>query len=320
MMNTIHICTASDKNYKLPLTALLNSIYLNSASHPCVMHILYTDIPKRYQRKLQNKYKGTNLSVEFIDVSSYDFNCHELNMQYWTKAIFYRIMIPEIFQDLERILYIDGDTLVLQDLYDFFNTSFQDDTYLTMIVDRFSWKHQMHRLKTSNYFNSGVILFDIAKCRQDDFSNKCIKWLQDNPKLPIYPDQDAINAVCDGKIMRASNLYNKMVVPSTPETISEKPFIIHFLSSTKPWMYSGKLRYCKFYRQYIPCWFNRNLVFIKQLLYKIRRDIFRIDTVEVFKCRKVISQKEYRLFSKLIYSKTLEEKDILEIMKESRNR
>ena len=79
-MKTLHLCTAADKNYKLPLTTLLNSIYKNSCSHPCVMHILCTGLSKKYQQKLQKKYEGTNLSVDFVDMSKYNFDDFELNM------------------------------------------------------------------------------------------------------------------------------------------------------------------------------------------------------------------------------------------------
>ena len=319
-MDTIHLCTAADKNYKLPLMTLLNSIYKNSLSHPCIMHVLCTGLSKRYQRKLQNKYKGTQLFIDFVDVSNYNFDVYELNMQYWTRAIFYRIMIPEIFKDIERVLYIDGDTLILQDLHDLYNTKFEDSCCLAMVVDRFSWKHQMFRLKTSNYFNSGVILFDIKKCRDYDFSYKCIKWLQDNPRKPLYPDQDAINVVCNNKIMRLNNLYNKMVVPAYPEQLDKKPFIIHFLSAVKPWMYKGKLRYCSFYRSYIPSKFQRNKVFIKQFIHKIIDYILRTETGEILQGTKILSQKQYFLCTRLVYTKTLEKKDIVDVIKKSRER
>ena len=320
-MNTLHICTSADKNYKLPLTALLNSIYKNSASRPCVMHILYTGLSKRYQQKIQRKYKNTNLSVEFVDMSSYNFDFFELDMQYWTKAIFYRIMIPEIFKNLERILYIDGDTLVVQDLVDLFNMEFQDDAYLAMIVDKFSWKHQMFRLGVSNYFNSGVILFDIDKCRKDNFSYKCIKWLHDTPKKPIYPDQDAINVIADGKIVRVNNLYNKMIVPKYPITVDIKPFIIHFVSETKPWMCRAPVKYCSFYRKYIPSKFARTKVLLGQLLNKYKNLAFYKQKAEVLQKTKIIEQMQYYVFTKLVYTKTLrtKEQDILDVLKKMRD-
>ena len=154
-MNTVHVCVAADGNYKLPLLCLVKSIALNSASHPCVIHVLQ--------------------GCDFIDMSKYVFDFSGLDMQHWTRAIFYRMMIPEIFKNLDRILYIDCDTLVLSDLFDFFNTEFTADTDIAMVVDKFSWKSQIVKLKTKNYFNSGMILFDINKCRESEFSKKCRK-------------------------------------------------------------------------------------------------------------------------------------------------
>ena len=47
MSKIIHVCVAADNNYKLPLTAVLNS-FVKNVKHQTVLHILYTGFWFRY--------------------------------------------------------------------------------------------------------------------------------------------------------------------------------------------------------------------------------------------------------------------------------
>lgn len=320
-MGQIHLCIAADKNYQLPLTALANSVSKNSALHKCVLHILFTGMSETYRNKLAKKYKNTNLSFDFIDMSKYDFDFHGLDMQHWTRAIFYRIMIPEIFKDLDRILYLDGDTLVLQDLYDFFNTKLPDDKIIAMAVDRFSYKSRIPVLQTSNYFNSGMILFDIQKCHSFGFSDKCIRWIFDNPEKAKFPDQDAINVVCDRKIERVSNLYNKQFATNDIIKLDTKPTVVHFLSAIKPWMKKSPVAYSKLYRKYIPSLFDKTSVLVKQILFNSKYFIYHEKYAMSLKQTKITEQVKYYVFNIKVWTKTLSKNktDLITILKHNRD-
>jgi lipopolysaccharide biosynthesis glycosyltransferase len=318
-MDIIHLCIAADNNYKLPLTTLVNSICKNSTSHKCVVHILFTGLSKTYRDKLAKKY--SKISFDFIDMSKYDFDFHGLDMQHWTKAIFYRIMIPEIFKDLKRILYIDGDTLVLQDLYEFFNMQLPDDKMMAMVVDRFSYKNRIPVLKTSNYFNSGMILFDIKKCRDFGFSDKCTQWIFDNPDTAKFPDQDAINVVCDSKIERVNNLYNKQFATNDRIKLDNMPFIVHFLSAIKPWMKTAPVVYSRIYRKFIPSIFDKIFVLIKQIIFSSRHFLYHEKYAMTLKRTKITEQIKYYVCNVKVWTRTISKNksDLITILKNNRD-
>ena len=96
-MDTMHLCTAADRRYALPMATLINSIIDKCSSGPVVVHVLQTDIPHRMMRKLHKMCAGTNVSLDFVDMSGYKFDFDLSATPHWTSAIFYRIMIPEIF-------------------------------------------------------------------------------------------------------------------------------------------------------------------------------------------------------------------------------
>lgn len=319
-MDTIHICTAIDRNYRLPLTALVNSIHKNSSSHKCIVHVLFTGLSEKYRNKLTNKYTNTNLYFDFIDMSKYNFDFDGIDMQYWTKAIFYRIMIPEIFKNYERILYIDGDTLVLKDLYDFFNTPFDSDINMAMIVDRFSWKEQMRKLNISNYFNSGVILFDVKKCLENDFCNKCVQWLSQNKNKAIFPDQDAINVVCDKRILRVNNSFNKQIAIDDYNKLDNDAYIAHFLSAKKPWMIKHPRNVDKLYVTYITSFTSKMIVHTKHNLYRLGQFCFHVKhSVNLIKGQ-IVPVHKYYVFNICVFTKrhiSIDIKRAFEIKKEA---
>ncbi|MCQ2574761.1 MAG: glycosyltransferase family 8 protein [Alphaproteobacteria bacterium] len=318
--NTLHLCTAADNNYVLPLSALINSICKNSASHPTILHVLcsgFSQVDRQYLLKCTN---NTNVSIDFIDMDNFNCDFIKFNMQHWTKAIFYRIMIPKIFNKLSRIIYIDGDTLVLKDLYSLFTQPLQENTFLGMAVDKFSYKERRAKLGTSNYYNSGVILFDLEACRENNFSENCINWMYNNANNIIYPDQDAINKIADGHIMRLSNIYNSQQAPQNTFKINPKinpPFIMHFLSAIKPWMPQSSTQLIRIYMRYIPSISQRIKLIFSHYAYLL--PIFLFHTKNTFKMQplKVIEEKQYYICNILVYKKTIknDNNDIISFLK-----
>lgn len=318
-MESLHLCIAADKNYKLPLACLVASIHKNSTAHPCVIHVLFSGLSEKYRKKLVKKYP--RIDFDFIDMSEYKFDFYGLDMQHWTRAIFYRIMIPEIFKDLKRILYIDGDTLVLHDLFEFFNMDMEKDKMMAMVVDRFSYKSRIPMLKTSNYFNSGMILFDIDKCRSFDFSRRCIEWIHNNSNIAKFPDQDAINVVCDNKIARVNNMVNKQFATNDILHVDTNHVIVHFLSAIKPWMAGAPIKYSRLYRTYIPSHITRNYVLLKQIIFNSRHFIYHAKYSMTLKQTKVIEQVKYYIFNIHVWTRTLKNQnaDLINILKNNRN-
>lgn len=284
---TLHLCIAADQNYILPLGTIINCVIRHCTSDKWVIHVLETNIPTKVQNKLKKLCHGTNISLEFINMAEYKFDFQGLDMQHWTKAIFYRLMIPEIFQNLERIIYIDCDTLILKDLHDLYNIELPDDKYVAMVSDKYSFLHRREYLKLTAYYNSGMIVFDIARCRKFDFRKKCIQWIHDFPQYAKYPDQDAINIILQGHILRLNSTYNWQIVVHQGYLLKQlKPTIhvLHFLTKNKAWHARTDWDQGTLYEQYIPYTSHRLKVWLIHRLYWIWHFIYSTDsTVELHK-------------------------------------
>ena len=75
-------------------------------------------------------------------------------------AIYYKLLIPLLFPNIERMIHLDGDTMVFKDLWQLFNLPFQNNYLLAQR----SRQHIFIDKKIDNYvINAGVILFNIKK-------------------------------------------------------------------------------------------------------------------------------------------------------------
>ena len=84
-------------------------------------------------------------------------------------------MLPD---DINRILYLDGDTLVLKDLSNFYNIDLGDKV-LGMCpeptVDK--GRRKFLALGEVPYHNSGVLLIDLKRWRREEIGKKVINFV-----------------------------------------------------------------------------------------------------------------------------------------------
>lgn len=108
----------------------------------------------------------------------------------------------------DKIIYVDIDTLFTGDISELWNTDLEDN-YLCAVPekqDRSRFLTHLTSEYSDPYFNAGVIMLNLKKIREegtDDFIMEIINSRQ----LP-YPDQDALNIVCKGKVKYVSNKFN----------------------------------------------------------------------------------------------------------------
>ena len=122
-----------------------------------------------------------------------------------------RCWLPDILTE-DKVLYLDIDTLVLDNLKELWNTDITDYAIMAWPEDRddeliMDWcMPPRTKMRQSKYINSGVVLFNLKYIREHEIDKKWFYYLE-NLKLPL-PDQDAINLACDGHIKYLDTIYN----------------------------------------------------------------------------------------------------------------
>lgn len=165
-----------------------------------------------------------------------------------------KFFIPQIFADLDRVLYLDGDIVVRGDLTELYNTDI-DDVYGAVVKDTLCVLNRkyMDEVQITNeyYFNSGVMLLNLERMRADGITEKLLHYRL-NVKQQ-FMDQDAFNAIIGHSVKFVSYRYNFLNYYLTvmspkklseffdeqlPETISEiynSCVILHLGGREKPW-------------------------------------------------------------------------------------
>lgn len=122
---------------------------------------------------------------------------------------------------VERVLWLDPDTIVCDDISDIWNTDIQYKYFAAVEEVR----NHNHTLKP--YFNAGVMLMNLKKFSEDDKSTEIIDAI--NITHYEHLEQDALNFLCFNHIRRLPSRYSESYV-SEP---CDLPIIHHYLANDK---------------------------------------------------------------------------------------
>lgn len=237
-----------DNNYAPFLATAINSAVKNSSDNRKYRAIiLYQELSRENIEKL-SKLAKDNFSVEFYAMKNSfdaitDRMSNRLRCDYFTLTIYFRLFIPLMFPQFDKGIYIDSDVVVTSDIAELFDIDIKDnfigacrDYSIADIPPLVSYTENAVGVKGDEYINSGVLLMNLKKMRENDFEGHFLNLLNAYHFDSIAPDQDYINAICNGKIHYLSQEWDTMPDSSTPV---ENPKLIHYNLFSKPWCYDG---------------------------------------------------------------------------------
>ncbi len=189
--------------------------------------------------------------------------------------------------------------LVLGDLSEIFCE--QIDGYSALVVEDEGSLTQIKRLnlpEENNYFNAGVMMFNLQELRKFDFKNECMNFYRNNKEIICLEDQDVLNCILNGKCKFVSLRYNannriftgnELENFYTEEEIKEaeqNPVILHFTDCIKPWnencIHPMKNEY---YRYWLNSPWKQKYYFylIKSIFYQIKMQKKKIISLKINK-------------------------------------
>lgn len=232
---------------------------LVSTSHPVHFHLLYDEERSKVNPKLAERNKSRyhelvdkyGAEVDFYHVSV-PYSVKKLPfVQVYTEGALLRFYIPDLFKQYEKIIYLDTDIIVRRDIHDLWNKNISQYS-LAAVNSRLSKsyvrKYQKVGINPDNYFNSGVMLFNLEKIlAENTTSNDYFTMLVNNPGFE-WPDQDVLNKYYSDSVFLLPEEYNKFT--GLRERIEYDNMILHFAGRVKPWsLYQGGAD--KYYWKYL---------------------------------------------------------------------
>lgn len=243
----IPIFFSVDENYLPFLAVALRSILDNATEDNFYkVHVLNTGISEVGLLKFQ-EFNCENMDITFINVADRmeKINKDKIHLRdYYTKAIYYRIFIPAMFSNYKKVLYLDCDIVLLDDVAKLFNHELGDNILLAVHEETMThvnvfgdYSEQFLGVKREKYFNSGVLLINVSEYIKENIEDKFIDFMHHH-KFEVAPDQDYLNVLCKGRVMYASVAWNKTPFDDLEFDDGELK-LIHYKLNLKPWHYFG---------------------------------------------------------------------------------
>ena len=228
--------------------ALYSAIQHSSPDRRYRAIVLYQELSEENIRRL-SALATDRFAVEFVPMqhgleSISDRMSNRLRCDYFTLTIYFRLFIPAMFPRYDKAIYIDSDVAVTGDLAELFDTDIGDN-FIGACVDRSvaevpSLVHYMENavgVDKNEYINSGVLLMNLKRLREAELDTRFLDLLNTYHVDCIAPDQDYLNAMCNGKIHYLPDTWDAM--PNEHQPPMADPKIIHYNLFSKPWCYDG---------------------------------------------------------------------------------
>ena len=271
-IESVVVGCAADNNYAMPLTVVARSALENlSCNYKMQLFVIDGGITDMNKQKLKCSLDLNRCQIEFIpkpdtwlvaiqDVLNYLSASTPTELQHITASAvaYYRLFIAELLPpDIDRVIYLDCDLVVKDDLSNLWKADF-NDTYVLAVQDMWvpyvsSMKgvpyQKLGILAGSKYFNSGMLVINLQKWRSDGITTKAIEYLKTYQQDIRAHDQDVLNGLFAGQWGELDPKWNLTpaiidLFPSWQESpfseevyqrLIDSPSIIHFATNRKPW-------------------------------------------------------------------------------------
>lgn len=258
----MNILVTLDSNYIPHLTVMLRSLMVsnpNTAFDIYVAHAKLTDDDFDAIDKVIDKSR-TTIHKKKLDDSMF---ANAPVLKRTSKETYFRLLVMDYLPDeVDRILYIDPDTVVINPLDKLYNVDFGDNLlagagHTKGFIERLNHK-RLKMGKGSRYINAGVMMMNITLMKKTVTTGMIFDYISKNIKKLYLADQDVINGMFWDRTIgvdpRVYNLDEKTVKNAGIELysgwIERNAVIVHFNGAQKPWKEKYKGVLAGFYFHY----------------------------------------------------------------------
>ena len=238
MPEQIHLGFGIDKNFGKFAGITITSLVHNNMYTDLVVHIVYDELLPEDMEKLQQMERlYRNLTLYFYQITSTEGMTFVVPPGHITQAMYYRYLFADMLPEtVTRLIYMDADIICKGDILPLWQLDLQGKVLAAARDYGENRSCDRIGLKNGRYFNSGVLLMDLTKWRQQKLTQKLFQWLEQVGGTKIlWGDQDALNGVIDGEFVELPKIFNCIVINNTTLNEDLQAVIVHYIDYVKPW-------------------------------------------------------------------------------------
>ncbi len=242
-----------DSNYIPQLKICVRSVTRFPSKDGWDIYILTGDPGEKFKDAVFDMEKEFGARVHLITVDDMTFDDFPETARY-SRVVYYRIFAARLLPDnLDRILYLDPDTVVIKPLDGLYGMDF-DNNYFIACSHTKAMLTKLNRVRLgirtdAPYINTGVMMMNLELLRREQTVKDVREYVEKRGKFFILPDQDVISALYGDRVKLIDtfiyNLSDRLIYmnnlsPITNELIDmdwvrKNTVIIHYYGDNKPW-------------------------------------------------------------------------------------
>jgi lipopolysaccharide biosynthesis glycosyltransferase len=245
----LHLATSINARYTLALAVVLLSLRAHlRPSTGAVLYLVESGLPDAHLEVLRGL-----IDLRLLKPTPEQLALVPSDARFPREAAM-PLLLPLILpDDLDRVLFIDADTLVLDDLTPLTQVEFGDST-LAAVPDAaipcctsprgVKDCSRYHVPPGAPYFNAGILLMELHRWRSRNLTPRALEYLRETGDRADFLHQEALNAVAwdqwvplEPRWNLVASLAGRSYGPSLPASDLQHPAIVHFSGRFKPWLH-----------------------------------------------------------------------------------
>lgn len=203
MSEGVVVALTFDANYLAPASVVIRSCLLHSAGSSLQFEVVHDESLTAHDRRLLREMcegAGAVLNLHVMD----ERRLRGLPaVDRFGSIVWWRLVLPEVLESVDRVLYLDCDTLVLSSLHPLW-TEELGSSAVGAVANVIEPRMREHVAGLGvdypgGFFNAGVLLLQLDRMRSEGSTNALLDYALTNQKALPWNDQDALNVIFNGR-------------------------------------------------------------------------------------------------------------------------
>lgn len=228
----MHVFFGVDDIIAFPTAVCIASL-LNTSTESEIFHFHFVG---KIRESTFNKILSLNKSFRSFFLDSVEFDFLKLNVFHtniYNKKIILKLFASELFPLLERVLWLDCDTLILKNIREVYEMNIDGKCFAAVDICPFKRKCYKH-LYCNYWFNGGIQLYNLNLMRKMDLQKHLLAKAE---RFGKNSDESALSSVPLKMVLVLPEKYNVYATdPCTGSLVNVSDIVVlHFLNRLKPW-------------------------------------------------------------------------------------